>query len=62
MNNDTNSINLGGFPPIYVIDVNSKNIKDIKEFSNKDNIKIKNKNLLNILNIKDILNSVKNNK
>jgi hypothetical protein len=50
------NINLGGFPPIFVVD---KKIKNIKEFSSEKNNVIKNKNLLNILNIKNILNSVK---
>jgi hypothetical protein len=50
------NINLGGFPPIFVID---KKIKNIKEFSSEKNITIKNDNLLNVFNIKNILNSVK---
>jgi len=57
MNKELEDINLGGFPPIFVI---NKKIKNIKEFSNKKNNIIKeNANLLNILNIKNILNSVK---
>ena len=57
MNEEKKEINLGGFPPIFVV---NKKIKNIKEFSYKKNNFIKeNSNLLNILNIKNILNSVK---
>ena len=58
---DTHEINLGGFPPIFAINSNKKNIK---EFSSEKNNNIsKNVNLLNVFNIKNILNSVtKNNK
>jgi hypothetical protein len=56
MNKKKEEINLGGFPPIIVID---KKIKSIKEFSNNIKIKDESKNLLNVFNIKNILNSVK---
>ena len=56
MNKEKEEINLGGFPPIFVID---KKIKSIKEFSNNIKIKDESKNLLNTFNIKNILNSVK---
>jgi hypothetical protein len=58
MNNKKEEINLGGFPPIFII---NKQIKNIKEFSKKNNIKKKDEtvNLINVFNIKNILNSVK---
>ncbi len=55
MSEEKKEINLGGFPPIFIID---KKIKNIKEFSSEKNI-VKNENLLNVLNIKNILNSIK---
>jgi hypothetical protein len=54
--NEIKNINLGGFPPIFVLE---KKIKNIKEFSSEKNKTIKNDNLLNVFNIKNILNSVK---
>jgi hypothetical protein len=56
MSEDKKEINLGGFPPICIID---KKIKNIKEFSIEKNNVNKNENLLNVLNIKNILNSIK---
>lgn len=58
MNKEKEENNLGGFPPIFIID---KQIKNIKEFSQKNNIKKKDEsiNLINVFNIKNILNSVK---
>ena len=53
-NNKTKNIYLGGFPPIFYID---QEYKQIKEFSKlKENKNLNNINKLNILNIKSILN------
>jgi hypothetical protein len=53
---NNSEINLGGFPPIFFI---NNEIKKKREFevNINNNIKVKNLNSLNILNIKDILNN-----
>ena len=60
--NDSNindsDINLGGYPPIIYINLQQKKQREFKKLNNKINISsVKN---LNILNIKNILNDIKN--
>ena len=54
LNSDKNNIKLGGFPPIFYINIENKKIR---EFNKKNEEKIDTKiiNKLNILNIKNIL-------
>lgn len=50
MQNNTQKINLGGFPPIYII---TEDVKKIREYSH--NIKQKKMDVKNIINVVNIL-------
>jgi hypothetical protein len=54
LNNQSDDIKLGGFPPIFYLNNDNKKKREFKE-KIEENIDIKNIKKLNILNIKNIL-------